>query len=480
MRKKRNIYKFIINYIPYVVLLVFISLLLSRNSQYKINIELNDNFDITTSIEGELINNCYKNLYNVQDEKKVYENKNGRLEIIKRTFDNDDIMIFYSLDSKTPTTAVIKLNKKIFKIKSLEEYEIEKEYSNITGYDSTSIPAYYIEFESGGSALISKNYLYNVLYKKYNNNQISRLRSLIREEDSRVNQKTGSIETAAIKGHADGWILLSNEKLFISDEDIQQYADMLNNKPVVSAWLTSEGQYTKIPYSIEPYTKEGYSRNPGANHGKEELYMYEQVGKRIYYDLMWNKVMGLYNMPRDESGVWYTEYTSTYISIPFGVVAPFVDTRHNENITQFLNMIGNKYNIEDLKEASLYYPDYIVSEVKKENYIYVSEGAFLIPDYFKYDDTKKTHASINHQLGTANVLLQTYAKTNNRNYYNAGMSILRGLEGINDKWLREDGDLWYRMNPDFTFEGTDYKTLTLNDLLVVQETLELIGENKCK
>lgn len=462
-----------------IIFLALIFLLLFQNNHYKIDIELTDNFDITTTIEDNVMKSSNKSLYNVLDEKKVYGYKNGRLEIVKRTFDNGDIMIFYSLDSKRPTTAVINLSKKILKIKSLKEFEIEKEYSNITGDDITSIPTYYVEFENGGSALISKNYLYKEWSKKYNDIQESRLRHLVHEHDITMDLSSSSIKAASINGTVDGWILLSNEKLFNFDEDIQQYADMLNNT-AVSAWLTPEGQYSKIPYSIEPYTTQGYARNPGANQGKEEFYRYESTGKRIYYDLMWNKVIGLYNMPRDESGVWYTEYTSTYISRPFGVVAPFVDTRHNENIAQFLSMIGDKYNIAKLKRVSLYYPDYIVSEVKKENYIYVEKDAFLIPDYFNEDEAKKTHASINHQLGTANVLLQAYYKTSNKDYYDVGMSILRGLESINDKWIRDSGDLWYRMNPDFTFEGTDYKTLTLNDLLVVQETLGLIGDKRIR
>ena len=111
----------------------------------------------------------------------------------------------------------------------------------------------------------------------------------------------------------------------------------------MSAWLTTGGQYTKIPYSIDPSTKEGYGRNPGANHGISELNLYRETKKNLYYDLVWNKIMGLYNMKRHETGVWYTEYTSTFISKPYDVYAPFVDTRHNENIAQFIEMMGNEY-----------------------------------------------------------------------------------------------------------------------------------------
>ena len=243
----------------------------------------------------------------------------------------------------------------------------------------------------------------------------------------------------------------------------------------MSAWLTAGGQYTKIPYSIEHYTKEGYARNPGANHGKSELNLYKETKKNLYYDLVWNKVMGLYNMKRHETGVWYTEYTSTFVSKPYDVYAPFVDTRHNENIAQFIEMMGNEFNINEFKKVSLYYPNYVVSEVNNGNIIALTNDLYLIPDYFKNNSNNKSHASINYQLGTANLLLQTYQKTKDEKYFNVGIKILKGLEYLGEKWTRENGDLWYRMNPDYTFEGTDYKTLTLKDLLIVQSTLEKIG-----
>ncbi|MGE7674162.1 hypothetical protein ACQKMV_11365 [Lysinibacillus sp. NPDC094403] len=46
------------------------------------------------------------------------------------------------------------------------------------------------------------------------------------------------------------------------------------------------------------------------------------------------------------------------------------------------------------------------------------------------------------------------------------------------KWLRENGDVWYQVNGDFTFEGTDYPLLTLEDLLKSQQSWEVVGEKR--
>lgn len=458
-----------------IYFLVIISILIFCNNQNNINIVMDRDFVVKTNIDKYITSDYSKHLYNVKDTGKTYEYKDVKMEIIKREFDNNDMIIFYSINSNKKTKLNFSFNQHILKVYPLEKYEIKKEYNNTIGYDTTSIPAYYIEFDNDESILISKNYSYNVLHKKYDNKHESILRNLIAERDICLDSENSSFNMIINGERLDGWFLLSKETLFNVEKDLKEYASVLNNNAIMSAWLTANGQYTKVPYSIDPYTKKGYSRNPGANQGKLELSLFKEKKGKIYYDLMWNKVMGLYNMKRHSTGAWYTEYTSTYISKPYGVYAPFVDTRHNENIAQFLEMVGNHFYIDEFKKASLYYPNYVVNEVEKGNIINLNNNLYLIPDYFQDDMITKTHASINHQLGTANLLLETYLKTNDDKYFNVGITILKGLEHLGDKWIRDNGDLWYRMNPDYSFDSTDYKTLTLNDLLIVQATLEEIG-----
>ena len=56
----------------------------------------------------------------------------------------------------------------------------------------------------------------------------------------------------------------------------------------------------------------------------------------------------------------------------------------------------------------------------------------------------------------------------------------RGIENIGEKWLRDNGDVWYQVNGDFTFDGIDYPLLTLGDLLKSQQSWEAVGENEVK
>lgn len=451
-----------------------------KNECFKISI--NSNFQVVKKEHKK------KYLFGIKDEMESYDYFKGRkkianVKIVKRELENQDFLIFYRIKRFEKD-----LNKKIKigidfsnipMIKDLNSFVKEKEYSNTVGMDKTTLPNLYIEFPfKKGSLLVSKLYRSNLLQKKYQSGSISNIRHLVKEEVFQVQDNYLSLSLNLENDYLEGWLLYSPLNLFNSTNDLEEYLEFMHQNLSVSPWLTFNGQYTKIPYSIDPYTTEGYARNPGTNQGKLEFYKYKETGKNIYYDLTWNKIIDLYKMPRHEKGVWFTEYTSTYISKPYKIYAPFIDTRHNENISQFLEMVSFYYNMDDLKNDSLLYPDYIINEVTNKNILFLKKDKYLIPDYFKEKGTEISHASLNHQLGTANLLLESYKRTKNIKYYKIGMEIVEGIKSLGNDWIKEDGDLWYRINPDLSFQGTDYKTLTLNDLLTIQETLEDIGNNR--
>ena len=77
-----------------IYFLVIISILIFCNNQNNINIVLDRDFVIKTNIDKYITSDYSKHLYNVKDTGKTYEYKDVKMEIIKREFDNNDMIIF--------------------------------------------------------------------------------------------------------------------------------------------------------------------------------------------------------------------------------------------------------------------------------------------------------------------------------------------------------------------------------------------------
>ncbi|MFP3471149.1 hypothetical protein R0J90_14000, partial [Micrococcus sp. SIMBA_144] len=86
------------------------------------------------------------------------------------------------------------------------------------------------------------------------------------------------------KGISENWVLVSKEKLF----EEQQYIDYWFERSVdeyrsINKWLTADGAYSKLPWSIEPGYKLGYGRNIGAMQGGIYLRAYTGSEERYFY-----------------------------------------------------------------------------------------------------------------------------------------------------------------------------------------------------
>ena len=72
---------------------------------------------------------------------------------------------------------------------------------------------------------------------------------------------------------------------------------------------------------------------------------------------------------------------------------------------------------------------------------------------------------MNHALGGMNILLMSYQEFGDWRYLQTARNIQRAIVYQKDKWIRDSGDIWYKISPESTFEGDDYKHLTLEDLI---------------
>lgn len=445
--------------------------------------------------ENSSLLNVYDDIHYEFDVKKGRKEA-GSLHVKVRTIDNSDQLVFLQLEGELEKKEVpIQIHVPFhhmndYEFTTWDAFEFERTHDGNTGMDRTTQPIGLFELSGEGEGalqlVLSKQYTSIPLQKEYDNGLKSDVRELhdefaeydLKTEDE---QLTLSFPLTASKGElAEGWFMLANEELFAEPKHHESWIHyQIKQYKEANGWLTIGGPLKKLPWSIEPYTQEGYGRNLGVMVDREAIDRYFTEKERYFYNLSVNSVADLYEYRKEkDTSIWETEYTSTWLQKAYGLNAPYIDTRHNEFIALYLHKMGEELQIQELTDAQLHYGDYLIEQIAIENVIHAGDGLF-ISDYFSpYDPSQKTHASLNHILGGANLLLECYEQTKDEKYLQAAKQIRTAIEYIGEDWIRETGDLWYQVNPDLTFAGNDYEQLTLVDLLNHQAKWESIGETR--
>lgn len=415
----------------------------------------------------------------ITDELVKYESNGIELNVVKRTFSNSDNAYFITINNTTNNDKSIELIIP-FRMNStvnFDDLKISKGFSTLVGYDKTTNPSLYIESKNS-SILIGKSYSYNEKILEYDDKHKSIMFNLLSENNDIVTSKNEIKKQIIIKANSkiDTYFYYSNDKLFKNDAAIKKYKDMLvNNETAV--WQRYSGKISKVQYSIEPFTREGYIHNIGSIFEKASFRYYDD--SNYFKDVTDSSVISLMNyIPHTEEGLFLTIYTSTWVKKPYNIVAPYIDTRHNENVGKSLSDYGKKVNAQELENINLNYSNFLLNKYNKNKYLKLGKEAILFYDYYSIDGDEKTHASLNHQLAIANYLFESFLQTNNEEYYNLAKKVISGIEKIGKKWMRDNNDLWYEVTPELTFTGTDYPTVTFEDLLHTQELLTKIDKKK--
>lgn len=419
---------------------------------------------------------------------KEYEDM-GNIEVVIRTVDNGDQFVFTRFDNKwdwgfeVPYYIVFKGQKEYEEFVYKER--VEREHDNVFGIDYTSnVKGVYTIGDAAYDIMVSQNFVSNERTWRYSNGKNSVLREFVKENT------TGDIEigtdelafeltlnTNAKRQISESWFMLSGDKLFNTKEEMQSYKDYTNYHYVRSQkWLTAQGNYSKLPWTIEPSTQLGYGRNLVNQQGTYFVDQYPQTKDRFYYNMIVADTNYLIDMKADDK-LWFTEYTSTWLKGDYGIVAPYTDTRHNENIAQFLVKAGDILNNKELTEMYNLYATFL-TEQKAEGNVFTTENGYYILDYYAPEQSQKTHASLNHILAEMNFLLESYSLSKNEAYLNTAVAIKDAVEDTGEEWIdKKTGDFWYQLNPgdngEYTFVDTDYAYLTLEDMLY---SLELFKE----
>ncbi|TMN21779.1 hypothetical protein [Lentibacillus cibarius] len=431
----------------------------------------------------------------------------SNFNVTKRTVDNGDQFLFTTLENKSDEDLEVSVTVPIadtsyYSLQSFSQYKTGPRISEDIKADLTTSPLGLVTTYKGdefhSNLMVGKKYQSKDITKTYENGQKSKLRKLLSEnQDLDIDVKLDGM-TLQMDMDSDGkdiidhWLLYSDERLFSSNESYQDWIRKYNVKKYKNNnWYTAKGPYKKVVRTAEPTPESElqYGRNLLIVREDEVLKRYKETEERYHYDLLLNSVANL-EIFKGDKAFWETEYTNGWLNRVYDMKAPYVDTRHNEGVALFLEETGEILGIPEIKDALTNYADLLVNQMETGQVIEVGDDAYLISDYFKYgEDAPITHSSLNHVIGGMNLLLETYNSTGNEKYLDTAKKIQNGINELGEQWLTDEGDTWYQINPDHTFQGEDYTNLTLTDMLKAVElwkkidasqtdTLEMLIESK--
>ncbi|KAA0964874.1 S-layer homology domain-containing protein [Sporosarcina sp. ANT_H38] len=408
--------------------------------------------------------------------------KGATIELTVRSFDNGDYFLFSKISNPSKSAVTVDVIQKendvsSFELKRYDRYKIKRNDKDVFGSDTTSYPTGLLRFvKQDGSVkerMVGQSYLSKQLSLEYENDGYSYMRQLLVEKEALSYAQVGttllSVHTLESKGNdiVDQWYMNADGQLFENEENMEswmkesaEYYKKRNN------WYTASGPYNKMATTTEPMpdTGQGYGRNLLLLKEDRALVLYNEQEDRYFENLIYNSFVNLKNFKGDKD-YWETEVTSTYLKDLYDITAPFIDTRFNEQIALFYYNSGDDFGIENAKEPLRNYADLLVSQKSKGNVIPVNDGSHYISDYFPIAQDVTTHASMNHVLGGMNILLMAYNEFKDEKYLDEARAIQTAIAADKDDWLRESGDIWYRISPMRDYKGDDYKHLTLEDLI---------------
>ena len=326
--------------------------------------------------------------------------------------------------------------------------------------------------------LIYKTYVYSILCEEYNDNDYSIVKEFSREVSYDNNNNNNTI-TLGSNEFFDQLIVVSENNLFNNEQEIEKYSHLINEGET-GVWVSYDGRYSKLPYSIEPFTKEGYGRNVGGYSEKKIFTEYENNNNQFFKTIIYNSLHTLDKyMPRYKNGVWLTEYTSTWLKKDYYTYSHYFDTRHNDTLAIYFKLINKNFNSPTLKKWEHVYTHYMLYTYKKYEFnIYNNYGVLALDYYTNHEYDLKTHSSLNHQLAIIDRLFQEYLDKDKEIYKTVAEKYLTTIINIGDNWIKDNNDLWYEIKPDGTMSGEDYRLLTLEDLLVTQSYIKKIYGKK--
>lgn len=241
--------------------------------------------------------------------------------------------------------------------------------------------------------------------------------------------------------------------------------------------LLTDGFYQKSYDTYFPNGEGNYFRNCANYPAYHYLTYNDSVTYEFevpFFNYLSYASMYVTNENISEYGFFETKSRSDWLYKDFLIDKNFYDTRFNADNGEINILLFNRFSDNFFIDTLNQYGDFFVNYANEHSY--KTENGILVEDYYNPNGGLRTHVSLNHHLANLNFLLSLYEITNNEDFLNTAILMLKGVEDTYTEWIMPDNNLEYALY--YNGENNkmeDYPYLTYNDLFDTKKLLEQNG-----
>lgn len=434
---------------------------------------------------------CFDNAFEkrffgrIYDYSKTFELGKTNLTLTVRRLNNDDLVIYCVNEGSED----VKITFNIDDVKDrlcFDKMYKKPEYSKTFGEIKATGPNGFFDLNIG-SMMVSKITHFNNLEQEYKDGKKSILKEFVSESNNikLLDKNTLEFNISAKSLNSSFFLILSKAKLFRSFSNMKSYMEYYyssieNNVNMNPFFQLPDATYTKVPYSVEPFSRDAYGYNLTNIFNTDLMERFISSNERFYNDIIVNTILQTYMYKKNKEEVFFTDYTSTWIKKEADIVAPYFDVNLNISVADFLRQFkqyspfGNKLN--PVKGIC----DYICEYLSSNGEVYKLGDGVMFPSYFGTSNLSISNTTLSHQLGIARILLEGYMIYKDENYISVAEKIFEFLKNSKEMWInKENGDLFhylrYGENKTLEFYGNDYIYNTLYELLCLQSVYKRVN-----
>ena len=253
--------------------------------------------------------------------------------------------------------------------------------------------------------------------------------------------------------------------------------DWSENQNCATVW----NAYTTI--GVAKWCFDGYYRFTPSNYvptGENYYYrcvasylirlMAEQIGLSDAAPSLTICMLDVLVQEQNAYGFWPTQPESEWLSGDFQIADGFYDTRFNTDLIEIFiranNELGGGLYLDTIQRYAAFY-----KALAEENHVETENGGWLVADYWHPQLHDLTHTSLNHLAAECLALYHLADLLEDESLRAAADKLLLAIEDTGSDWIKPTWDLYYSIQPDGTYDGTDYPSLTYNDLFNLQAYL---------
>lgn len=275
------------------------------------------------------------------------------------------------------------------------------------------------------------------------------------------------------------FLVLTSQQILVNWADADSLARWSNYRFTDANRWCLNGYYYRSPSSYFPYGENYFHNLPAAYIACKMTRNRGDVASRALGLAM----MDIMKKQQNEQGFIPSKAGSTWLLDDYKIGPGYYDTRFNTDFFLACLDAAESFGTQDWIPNAVRYGDFLVSFAREHHYSFGSDEGdqkegWLVQDYW-YPDCLPTHTSLNHHAAETIFLYRLAEAVQKDSYAEVADRMVRGIEATQEKWVLPNGDFYYSYAEDGTMTGTDYPSLTYNDLVELQRiyTLRYKTEN---